>query len=496
MEDSRPGFGLIFISLSLLFLAGVLTFLSWQQYQAIEPVIPDGSMIADIPITGLTPDEAIDRVRSVYSLPIILSYRGSRILMEISESIDFNALEQELISEIDKIYAQNTFIRFLCGKISQDPIILSLKFQELPDSVRTFLTDEITSRYDIVPMSIQPDGMEFRAGHPGTALNIEDALPLIDAARRSGTDRFVDLPVTDLPEPPGNILNLEIMLRVVIDTWQDRDQVTEIFLSCPATGDTFDLARRNREDLPPEIAFTAASTMKLPIMISSYVRMDDTPTAFTMRMLRLMITESKNDQTDWMMENIIGGSLAPITVTEDMKLLGLKNSFLAGYFYLGAPLLDLVTTEANSRTDINLQPDVYNQTTAADMGILMNALYQCSEDGSGLLTETFPGRITQNECKEMIGLLKDNHLPYLISAGVPDSVPVAHKHGWIEENDGLLHTMGNIAAVYSPGGDYILSIYTWHPENLIFEEGNILFTRISAIIYNYFNPVPAKVQAE
>ena len=88
----------------------------------------------------------------------------------------------------------------------------------------------------------------------------------------------------------------------------------------------------------------------------------------------------------------------------------------------------------------------------------------------------------------MIGLLKDNHLPYLISAGVPDSVEVAHKHGWIEENDGLLHTMGNIAAVYSPGGDYILSIYTYHPENLIFEEGSTLFANISSAVYGFFNP--------
>ena len=92
----------------------------------------------------------------------------------------------------------------------------------------------------------------------------------------------------------------------------------------------------------------------------------------------------------------------------------------------------------------------------------------------------------------MIGLLEDNHLPYLISAGVPDNVEVAHKHGWIEENDGLLHTMGNIAAVYSPGGDYILSSYTWHPENLIFEEGSTLFAQISSAVFNYFNPEGAE----
>jgi hypothetical protein len=93
------------------------------------------------------------------------------------------------------------------------------------------------------------------------------------------------------------------------------------------------------------------------------------------------------------------------------------------------------------------------------------------------LTEVFPKKITQTECSSMIDLLKKNHLPYLISAGVPDGTVVAHKHGWIEESDGLLHTMSNVGIVYTPNGDYILGIYTYHPENLIFEEGNKLFTQ-------------------
>ena len=49
MEESKPSLGLFFISLSLLFFAGVLVFLSWQRYQTIEKVIPDGSRIAGIP---------------------------------------------------------------------------------------------------------------------------------------------------------------------------------------------------------------------------------------------------------------------------------------------------------------------------------------------------------------------------------------------------------------------------------------------------------------
>jgi len=93
----------------------------------------------------------------------------------------------------------------------------------------------------------------------------------------------------------------------------------------------------------------------------------------------------------------------------------------------------------------------------------------------------------------MIDLLKNNHLPYLISAGVPESVSVAHKHGWIEESDGLLRTMSNVGVVYSPQGNYILSIFTYHPQNLIFDEGNLLFTRISAAIYSFYNPTERTV---
>ena len=124
-------------------------------------------------------------------------------------------------------------------------------------------------------------------------------------------------------------------------------------------------------------------------MVSSYRRMETEPDATTRRQLELMITESKNEQTDWMMEHVIGGTLAPLTVTDDMRELGFQNIFLAGYFYLGAPLLDLIETPANTRTDVDLKPDVYNQTTASDMAALLYAIYQCDKSASGLLPDTF-----------------------------------------------------------------------------------------------------------
>ncbi len=494
MENrNKPSLALLFIALSLLFFAGVLTFITWSQYSAIEKVIPEGSFIADIPIAGLGIDEAVERVKSVYELPVVLEYDGSHIQMDMKGTVNTELLKTNLMRAVDEVYGQNSFISFLAGKFSQEPIKLEIPFIGKDAECRAFLENEIIPRYDIAAIGRQPneDRSGFRAGHGGRELDIDAALPLIESAARSAVNRQVVLPVNETPEPAGILSNLELILKSIMDQYQDDGQVTEIYLSDPSANVSFDIARMNKTDAAPEIAFTAASTMKLPIMIASYARMDEEPSAVVQRQLRKMITESKNDETDWMMQNVIGGDYAPLTVTEDMQKLGMKNSFLAGYFYLGAPLLDLVKTEANSRTDINLNPDVYNQTTAKDMGMLMDALYHCGQDGSGLLMQVYEGKVTQAECGEMIALLKDNHLPYLITAGVPDTVEVAHKHGWIEENDGLLHTMGNIAAVYTEGGNYTLSIYTWHPENLVFDEGNTLFTRLSSAVYGYFNPESA-----
>ncbi len=269
MEESRSGIGLFFISLSLLFFTAVLTFISLQQFRSVKPVLPDGSMVAGIPVAGLSPDEAADRVRSVYGLPVMLDYLGSRICLGIPDSVDYEALKAGLTDRMRAVYTSNSFMDYLAGKFSQEAIVMEPVFNELPDSVRSFLEDEIVPRYDIFPMSVQPEGSIFRAGHGGRKLDIDAALPLIDAARRSGTDRTAVLPVTPLDEPAGDLRNLAVMLRAVIDTWQDSGQVTEVWLSDPVSGQNFDIARRSREDLTPEIAFTAASTMKLPIMISS-----------------------------------------------------------------------------------------------------------------------------------------------------------------------------------------------------------------------------------
>ncbi len=486
-------YGLFAIAFSLLFLSVVLLIISRDIFYSQCNILPENSTAGPLNIGGLTISEAMEEIKTLSSIPLELKYQESLIQVnpeQFSFKIDIEKAQSELESKTSEMCSSKTFLNSLFREQKREPISIALESNADEEKIESFLRNEISARYDQPAAAKYPDlnGSGFYSGHPGYQLDIKKAVKMIQEALTSFDHQTIDLPIISIPEPPSSLTNLEILLSSVVDQNQDPDQITEIYLLDPKTGEEFDFARQNKSNLIPEIAFTAASTIKIPIMISAFKHLDEKPSAVVSRQLELMITESKNEQTDWLLENVIGGETAPLEVTKDIRALGFQNTFLAGYFYLGAPLLDRIETPANTRTDIDLKPDIYNQTTPKDIGLLLYLIYQCDLYGKGKLTEVFPNEITQSECSDMMILLKNNHLPYLISAGIPDGIPIAHKHGWIEESDGLLHTMSNVAAVYSPGGDYILSIYTYHPQNLIFEKGNILFSRISSAVYGFFNP--------
>ena len=143
-----------------------------------------------------------------------------------------------------------------------------------------------------------------------------------------------------------------------------------------------------------------------------------------------MIRRSENPPADKFM-SALNENRGPLIVTEKMKALGLENTFMAGYFYQGAPLLQTITTPSNARTDVVTNPDRYNQTTPSDMGMLLEDMYQCAETGGGAPGSRFPGKINQQICQQMIEILVQDKLGALLQAGVPEGTRIAHKHGWI-----------------------------------------------------------------
>lgn len=343
-------------------------------------------------------------------------------------------------------------------------------------------------RYDQPPeASIPlPGTTSFQSGNPGTVLDMDRAVVLIEDALRSPNARVVNLTYSQVKPPRPSLVNLEVLLKQIVDV-SGFDGVVEMYMLDLKTREEMNFAYRNGEDLAPGIAFTAASTMKIPIMTSTFRRVSEPTPQTVLDQMALMIEQSENGPADRLMQNVLDLNLGPLQVTEDMQAIGLANTFIAGYFYPGAPLLQRFTTPANSRTDVNTGPDVYNQTTPADLGMLMDDLYQCANNGGGTLTAAYAGQVSQAECQQMLDFLSLNDIAVLIKAGIPEGTRIAHKHGWIIENDGYLHTMGNAAIVYSPAGDYVLVIFMYQPVQLVFDPANVLFANLSRAVYNYYN---------
>ncbi len=100
----------------------------------------------------------------------------------------------------------------------------------------------------------------------------------------------------------------------------------------------------------------------------------------------------------------------------------------------------------------------------------------------------FPEKVTQAECKQMIALLAGNKtVAILLEAGLPEGTQIAHKHAYATEGDGLIHTMGDSGIIYTPGGDYIISIFMHHPVQLVWDPINRMVAQVSEAVYNYFN---------
>lgn len=476
------GLGIVFILSSL-----IITIDEYQQYQSIPLVFPVNSVIADVPVGGLEKASTIERITEIYATPIVLELNGQRIYAQ-PEELGFQMDTVNLVETSIEQMNTDEFWAFLWGNAKSDPIDIPINADIEEEKTLAYLNIEIIPRYvtSDVPLMPIPDTTNFTSGSEGQKLVVDQALIDIRAALLSTDSRRVKLQVDQVEGSRPGMDVLQAFLQHNME-WIGFDTLAEIYLESMDGQAQLHFAVQDGQLVPPDIAFSAASTIKIPIMISVLRRTSEPTPDDVLSLFDGMIVASDNPPADTLMETYLDPVRGPLMVSEDLKALGMENSFLAGYFYQGAPVLEIFETPANTRSDIFLDPDIYNQTVPAEAGQLLAAIYTCAQDGSGLLTDTFGGEITPNECQLMMDMLTKNRIGALIEAGLPPQASIAHKHGWVRELDGLLHSMSDVALVFTPGGDYVLNIFIYDPVRLDFEQGNRLFARVSQTVYNFFN---------
>ncbi|MHB0922396.1 MAG: serine hydrolase [Bellilinea sp.] len=479
------------LSIGIVFLGVLITVFELISYSRLRSAFPAGTVIAGVPVAGLTRQETAERLIQVYSAPVEMRY-GDAVIQIKPSVAGFKMDIESMLAAADQQRVSLPFWNGFWGYLwnqQSEPIEIPLRAETSDSRLRTYLRDDVASRYDKEPSAAQPvpGSSSFQPGQSGTVMDIDRAVILVNDALRNPTNRVVNLTYSRVNPTRPSFPNLQVMMQQILSVNKFQG-LAEIYLQDITTGQEINFAYNNGEIIAPGIAFTAASTMKIPIMISSYRRLDEPAPAEISSLMESMIELSENDPADRLMEQVIDNRLGPLGVTEDLQTMGYQNTFMAGFFYPGAPLLRDYSTPANQRKDVSAEPDRYNQTTPVEAGQLLSDVYQCATYGGGTFTAVFPGEISQSECRQMISYLSRNRIAVLIEAGVPEGVQVAHKHGWLTDSaDGLIHTISDAGIVYTPGGNFILVIYLYDQNQLLFDPANKLVAQITQSIYNYYN---------
>ena len=486
MRRNGPNW-LRWISVGLLIVGAALFFYFLFAFSRQRTRLPASLAIGGIPVGGLDQSGASERLLQAYSTPIELHYADQVILL--SPAATGFRLDTEAMMAAAELARTGGgfwtgFWDYLWNRPGEQQDI-PLRYEVSRAQLQTALQD-IALRYDQLPVPLQPipGSTNFGAGAAGKVLDQGRALEMTEEAMRSPANRKLNLPVVERSAAQPGLDVLRTLLEQNIDL-AGFDGLTVIYVKDLKTGQVMHFARFRNEEigLEPDIAFTAASTIKIPIMVA-YDRYFDEPLGEEAdRWLTEMITLSGNDPADWLMDQIDRGR-GPLTVTEVLRQIGLENTFLAGYFRPGAELLQRFTTAANQRADINTRPDIYNQTTASEIGMLLADIYACSA-GGGTLRAVFPEEIQPAECRRMLDLLAQNKIGVLLEAGVPEGTRVAHKHGWTESP---LTWLSDVGVIYTPGGDYAIAAFMWNDREMIWEPTSRLMADLSRAIYNYYNP--------
>lgn len=460
----------LFITVGLL-----LALFLWQviDYRASQSVLPEGMTVAGMDVGGEEIDQALVNLETALIREIELRYREETLRLS-PESVGFRFDPEATRAAMDEALAKRRglggFVAHVLRRPLESPALPAATIHST-EAVEAFLSD-VAQEYDRPPRAPVPllSQLSFRPGEPGHQLDVEASRQRLVDALHSAVDRDVALIVQVEDAPPPQMVQLETMLTSLVE---DFDGIPSVFVKDLQTGEEL--------GINADVAYAGMSVLKIALMMETYRTLDGTPTITQTDLLSYTVAESENHTANQLLADIGGGDAdrGALTLTSSMARLGLVNTFMASP-YDDDILAYSIVTPANARTDLSTEPDPHMQTTAEDAGLLLEMIYQCRQ-GGGALMIVYPESFTPQECREMLALLSANRIDSLIEVGVPPGTPVAHKQGLIPD------THADAAIVFSPGGDFVLTIFLYHPAWLDWEVSNPLMADIATATYNYYN---------
>jgi len=448
------------------------------EYGAARSYLPAGLTVASVDVGGFTLDEAAQILTDRYITAPIVIYHLDNVVEISPTRAEFTLDLNMMLSEADYQRVQQDFWSGFWGYLLGQPVQV-----EMVPLYATHNRDALRRELNLIAATLDrpaqppqpvPASLSFLYGASGTRTLVDASLSDVESALYRPFQREARLVVEPItPQRP----DINLLARLITNHLDRFDGVASVFVMDLRTGE--------------EVAINAGqpmsgmSVVKLPIAVESF-RAIDLPLTLTQSRLisDTLVAQAGNESANELLR-IIAGEDNPQRgaelVTESMRRLGLVNTFMAVPYDVQPRPGQSPQTPANTRADRATDPDPAMQTTAEEMGTLLSMLYYCAEDDGGALRAAYAGEITQAECQEIVDIMATNFIGSLLEEGVPAEVRVAHRHGWVGD------THGDAGIVFSPGGDYVIVLFTHKQGWLEWEISAPLLADISRAAYNYFN---------
>ncbi len=500
LGERRRGFQLPMLeilSALLLLVAIMLALLELVSYSDTRDSLPTDLTVAGVAVGGLSEADARARWEAVYlKQPLQLFFEDSPIVL-YPEEIGFRVSSDAMLAEAraQSTQAQSFWAGFW-NYLARRPVsaVRAGLIADHPEGALREYLEGIAARYDARPGGAEYDldTLTFSAGRAGKHLDIDAAIPLIHAAlfEPDAANRRVVLPIEDVRAGERDMSSLgraimDLAARMGFD-YGGAQTMASVYVMDLATGDEVSILA--------DVPHSARSVIKIPIMINLFrekllVSPDEA------YLLAESILCSNNSASNFLMQLAGRGDFFEAQLRDGLNQVSCTAQEIGAlHTYISAPLYvadrayefeaAVCRPSVPANRDYNTNPDPYAQTTARDIGFLLTQIYDCARHNSGLRA-LYPDDITQTECEQMLELLRGNRIDRLLELGLSPGTPIAHKNGW------GIETSADGGIVFSPGGDYVIVVFTWE-EDL---DGNRLPTllswevieEISRLTYNYFN---------
>ncbi|HML22237.1 MAG TPA: class A beta-lactamase-related serine hydrolase [Aggregatilinea sp.] len=496
----------IFSSL-LLLAAIVLAMFELVQYSNTQESLQPDVTVAGIPVGGLEEAQAQSRWEAVYmNQPVELVYNGSTIYLD-PQAVGFRTNSDAMLGSVrSQSSRQKNFWLGFWNYLWRRPvgaITVPLDAGLEEGDLRDYLTS-LAERYDQPAAEgggFDINTLTFRLSMASSRLDVDAAIPLIESALRSPdtASRKVILPMVQIDAPRQDINSLRDALMTLFQSrgfqYNGADTLASVYILNISTGEEV--------TIQPDIVYSAVSTIKIPIMVNLFrdkLLVESEPDVAYL--LTESILCSNNSASNFLMQVTGTGTNEEAMLREGLNQvsctaqeLGAEHTYISAPLYVGSEGLQFEAAVCRPETpgnqEYNASPDPYAETTAEDMGLMLNEIYDCAEYGSGLKA-VYPDDFTQQECKQMIEVMSGNRIDRLMELGIPQGTRIAHKNGWGPD------TTGDAGIVYAPNGPYIFVMYTWERDldgnNLPTIDSWVLIEEASRLTYNYFNPETALYQ--